>query len=83
MLGWGERGKLTPCENPRRIRGCATHLFDSDADSDGVDGSLDQDLLLVITTDDHRLQQQLFAAPVATTPSVQDTQKETGFVTFV
>lgn len=32
------------------------HLFDSNADSDRVDGSLDENLLLVITTDHHRLQ---------------------------
>lgn len=43
-----------------------THLFDGDADSDRVDGTLNENLLLVITTDDHRLKQQLFAAPVIT-----------------
>lgn len=45
-----------------------THLFDSDADSDRVDGSLDENFLLVISTDDHRLKQQLFTAPVTKTP---------------
>lgn len=41
-----------------------THLFHSDADTHGVDGALDQNLLFVISADDDWLQQQLFAAPV-------------------
>lgn len=40
-----------------------TDLLDSDADPDRVDGALDQDLLLLITTDDYRLEEQLFTAP--------------------
>lgn len=42
------------------------YLFDSDADSDRVNGSLNENLLPVIATDDHRLKQQLFTAPVTT-----------------
>lgn len=38
-------------------------LFDSNADSDRIDGSFDQNLLLVITADHHRLKQQLLTAP--------------------
>lgn len=38
-----------------QINASFTHLFDRNADSDRVDGSLDQNLLLVITTDHHRL----------------------------
>lgn len=38
-------------------------LLDSDADSDRVDGAFDQNLLLVITADDYRLEEQLFTAP--------------------
>lgn len=37
-----------------------TDLLDSDADSDRVDGALNQDFLLVISADDHRLEEQLF-----------------------
>lgn len=55
-------------KNPDQSCGGFTHLFDSDADSDRVDRSLNENLLLVITTDDHRLEQQLFTAPVTTTP---------------
>lgn len=40
------------------------YLFDSDADPHRVDGALDQDFLLIVTADHHRLQQQLFATPV-------------------
>lgn len=38
-------------------------LFDSDANSDRVDGALNQNLLLVVTADDHRLEKQLFTTP--------------------
>lgn len=38
-------------------------LLDSDADSDRVDGALDQNFLFVVTADDHRLEEQLFTAP--------------------
>jgi len=38
-------------------------LLDSDADSDRVDGALDQNLLLVVAADDHRLEEQLFTTP--------------------
>lgn len=61
---------------PIHSRGRPTRLFDSDADSDGVDGSLDEDLLLVITTDDHRLKQQLFTAPVMTSPFSQQNKPQ-------
>lgn len=44
---------------------CGTsYLFDGDADPYRVDGALDQDFLLLVAADHHRLQQQLFAAPV-------------------
>lgn len=43
---------------------CLTNLFNSNADTHGVDGALYQHLLFVISADDDRLQQQLFAAPV-------------------
>lgn len=38
-------------------------LLDSNADSDRVDGALDQNLLLVIAADDYRLEKQLFTTP--------------------
>lgn len=38
-------------------------LFDGDADPHRVDGALDQDFLLIVAADHHRLQKQLFAAP--------------------
>lgn len=41
-------------------------LLDSNADSDRVDGPLDEHLLLVVTADHHRLKQQLLTAPVNT-----------------
>ena len=41
----------------------SSHLLDGDADSDWVDGALDQNLLLVVAADDHGLEQQLFTAP--------------------
>lgn len=40
-----------------------TDLLDGDADPDRVDGALDQDLLLLVSTDDYRLEEQLFTAP--------------------
>lgn len=40
-----------------------TDLLDGDADSDRVDGAFDQNLLLVVTTDDDGLQQKFFTAP--------------------
>lgn len=43
----------------RRVR----YLFDGDADPHRVDGALDQDFLLIVAADHHRLQKQLFAAP--------------------
>lgn len=39
------------------------HLLHRDADAHGVNRALDEDLLLLVPADDHRLQQQLFAAP--------------------
>ena len=39
-------------------------LFNSDADTHGVNGALYQNLFFVISADDDWLQQQLFAAPV-------------------
>lgn len=39
------------------------HLLHCDADAHGVNRALDEDLLLLVPADDHRLQQQLFAAP--------------------
>lgn len=59
---------VSGCERVISQENPITHLFDSDADSDRVDGSLDENFLLVISTDDHRLKQQLFTAPVTTTP---------------
>lgn len=38
-------------------------LLDSDADSDRVNGALDQNFLFVVTADDHRLEEQLFTTP--------------------
>lgn len=38
-------------------------LLDGDADSHGVDGAFDQNFLLVVPADDHRLEEQLFTAP--------------------
>lgn len=43
------------------------HLFDSNADSDRIDGSLNENFLLFIAANDQRLKQQLFTAPVTTT----------------
>lgn len=67
-------------KNPDQSCGGFTHLFDSDADSDRVDRSLNKNLLLVITTDDHRLEQQLFTAPVTTTPFSH--RENPGLLTF-
>lgn len=67
---------IEPKLKPIDSRGRPTRLFDSDADSDGVDGSLDEDLLLVVTTDDHRLKQQLFTAPVMTSPFSQQNKPQ-------
>lgn len=47
---------------PGRHEG-STHLLDSNADSDGVDGSLNQNFLLVVAADNHRLEEQLSTAP--------------------
>lgn len=41
----------------------STHLLDSDADSDRVDGALNQNFLFVVTADNHRLEEQLFTTP--------------------
>lgn len=41
----------------------STHLLDSNADSDRVDGALNQNFLFVITTDNHRLEEKLFTTP--------------------
>lgn len=60
------KGAISTTHRTRGGGGVA-HLFDGDADSDRVDGSLNENLLLVVTTDDHRLKQQLFTAPVTTT----------------
>ena len=46
-----------------KAHGGPTDLFDSDADSDRVDGTLDQNFLFVVTADDHRLEEQLFTTP--------------------
>lgn len=43
-----------------------TDLLDSDADSDRVDGALDQNLLFVVTADNHRLEEQLFTTSKTT-----------------
>lgn len=40
-----------------------TDLLDSNADSDWVDGALNQNFLFVVTADDHGLEKQLFTAP--------------------
>lgn len=50
-----------------------TDLLDSDANSDRVDGALDQNLLLFVTADDHRLEEQLFTTP-------RNGQKHTQFI---
>ncbi len=41
----------------------ATHLFDGDGDSDGVDGALNLHPLLLVTAHHQRSQKELFAAP--------------------
>lgn len=51
-----QRLSCSPCPNP-------PHLLHRDADAHRVNGALDENLLLLVPADDHRLQQQLFAAP--------------------
>lgn len=41
----------------------STDLLDSNADSDRVDGALNQNFLFVVAADNHRLQEQLFTTP--------------------
>ena len=38
-------------------------LLDGDGDADGVDGGLDEDALLLVPGDDHRVQQRLLRLP--------------------
>lgn len=40
-----------------------TDLLDGDADSDRVDGALDEDFLLVVAADDDGLEEKFFATP--------------------
>lgn len=41
----------------------AEHLFDGEADPEGVDGTLDETSFFVVTTDYDWIQQQLIARP--------------------
>lgn len=46
------------------VKQFVSDLLDSDADSHRVDGALDEDLLLLVATDHHRLKQKLLTTPV-------------------
>lgn len=61
---WNGQNKLKQALTHTTFSFSNAYLFDSNADSHRVYGALDENLLLVIATNNHWLQQKLFAAPV-------------------